>query len=98
MFIKRVTLSSFGRLNGSFEFAPERCNIVCEENEFGKSTLADAILYSFYGFPATGFKREDLKPRERYKPWAAAAGNFTTEIELFDLDGKHLLLNTDFSR
>jgi len=104
MFIKRIRLHGFGRLTGTCEFQQNKCNVLCQDNEFGKSTLMDAVLYAFYNFPSTGYKRTDLKPRERYRPWFAdgtggtGGGSFSVELEVVDPDGRDLLLTADFSR
>lgn len=105
MFIKRIRLHGFGRLTGACDFQPGRCNVLCQDNEFGKSTLMDAVLYAFYNFPTTGYKRTDLKPKERYRPWFAeengggeSRGSFRVELELVDPDGRELLLQADFAR
>jgi len=64
----KVEIADFGNLDGVFEFKPQACNVLCAANEFGKSTLVDAILFSLYPPPKTG-ARNVLKPLERYRPW-----------------------------
>ena len=51
MFIERIAIGGFGRLRGEWTFERGKVNLLCGDNEQGKTTLADAILYSFYGFP-----------------------------------------------
>lgn len=100
MYIKRVTLQDFGRLSGTIDFSPDRCNIICQNNEFGKTTILDAVLYTLYNFPSTGFARNTLKPKDRYKPWGGAprgSGRFVVELELSDIGGRDYQLRADFT-
>jgi DNA repair exonuclease SbcCD ATPase subunit len=94
--IRRVTLQSFGRLTGTFRFEPERCNVVCERNEAGKSTLVDAILYSFYP-PQRDRRgrRGQLHPLDKYAPWGGN-GSYRVELELEERGGRRLLLVNEF--
>lgn len=97
MFIERMRLFGFGRLAGQLTFDPGRCSVVLEDNEAGKSTLVDAIVYSFFNFPAGAGVRGDLRPREKYKPWGdAPPAQFTTELEMTDDEEQQLLLRSDF--
>jgi len=100
MFIKSVQLYDFGRLTGRIAFDRDRCNIICQNNEFGKTTILDAILYALYNFPTAGFAKSALKPKERYRPWSAdgRAGDFAVELELADVGGRNYLLRADFTK
>ncbi|MCX7717673.1 MAG: AAA family ATPase [Candidatus Sumerlaeaceae bacterium] len=96
MLIRRVTLRSFGRLSGTFRFEPGCCNVVCERNEAGKSTLVDAILYSFYPPQRSRRgRRNDLHPLDKYAPWAGT-GSYGVELELEEPGGRRLLLVNEF--
>lgn len=100
MFIKRVSLYDFGRLSGTINFEPNRCNIICQQNEFGKTTILDAVLYTLYNFPTAGFSRDTLKPKDRYRPWNGSGknGGFVVELELRDVAGRNYQLRADFNR
>lgn len=100
MYIKSVKLLNFGRLTGTVEFSRDRCNIICQQNEFGKTTILDAILYCLYNFPTTGFSRDTLKPKDRYRPWSGSgpAGQFAVELELCDIGERNYRLHADFTR
>ncbi|MGI8904888.1 MAG: AAA family ATPase [Candidatus Sumerlaeaceae bacterium] len=99
MFIKRIRLQGFGRLTGTCNFEQDKCNVLCQDNEFGKTTLMDAVLYALYDFPTTGFKRTELKPKDRYRPWANGNGSgFIVELDLVTGDARELCLRADFSR
>lgn len=99
MFIKSIRLQAFGRLTGTCDFQPGQCNVLCQDNEFGKTTLMDAVLYALYDFPSTGFKRTDLKPKDRYRPWNGSNGSsFAVELDLVTSDDRELRLRADFAR
>lgn len=86
MFIRRADIAGFGRLSGICEFPQGKCAVLCQSNEYGKSTLADAILYTLYGFPSAKEKRAGLKPRERCRPWNAGIADNGYSVEL-QIDG-----------
>lgn len=69
MRIIRCHIENFGRLSDfSYDFSAG-CNIICEENGWGKSTLAAFIRVMLYGF-CNETKRDALEnERKRYKPW-----------------------------
>ena len=100
MYIKRVSLQDFGRLTGTMEFSRDKCNVICQHNEFGKTTILDAVLYALYNFPTTGFSRDTLKPKDRYRPWNGSGRNsgFVVELELHDVAGRNYQLRADFNR
>lgn len=50
MKIRKIKLASFGCLQGEYELSTEKCNLVVEENEMGKTTLVTAIMAALYGF------------------------------------------------
>lgn len=62
-------IENFGKWsNKTFDFSGG-CNIFCEENGWGKSTLAAFIRIMFYGF-ANERKRDELEnERKKYMPW-----------------------------
>lgn len=77
-------IENFGKLsNASFSF-DEGCNVICQENGWGKSTLAAFIKVMLYGFDDDR-SRDDLKnERRRYKPWQG--GVYGGRLE-FEADG-----------
>ncbi|GIX45579.1 MAG: hypothetical protein KatS3mg130_1987 [Candidatus Sumerlaea sp.] len=99
MWIRSIELVGFGRLRGSYTFQKSACNILCHENEFGKTTVVDAILYTLFGMPDTGFGRSELKPRDRYRPWGGGGSSeyrTVLEVELDSGTGYRIL--ADFSQ
>lgn len=69
MKILQCHIENFGTWsNQTFDFV-EGCNVFCEENGWGKSTLAAFIRVMFYGF-ANERKKDDLSnERKKYAPW-----------------------------
>ena len=58
------TIENIGKLNNvTYDFSGE-CNTICEDNGWGKSTLASFIRVMFYGFKndATGLSNGEAKP------------------------------------
>jgi len=53
MKIEQLAIEGFGKLrNQKVSFVADRLNLMVEDNEFGKSTIADAICTALYGFRA----------------------------------------------
>ncbi len=83
----RCHVENFGKLHDfTYEFTAG-CNVICRENGWGKSTLADFIRVMFYGF-SNEKSRDDLKnERKRYQPWGQG-GNYGGSLE-FETEGRH---------
>ncbi len=97
MWIKSLNISGFGRARGAYKFERGRVNLVVRPNAAGKTTLADAILYALYDFPGRGGPKGELRPRDRYKPWAAG-DPFRVEMVVETREGRGLRIEADFSR
>ncbi|MGH9868267.1 MAG: AAA family ATPase [Candidatus Polarisedimenticolia bacterium] len=95
MRIRRLSIRGFGNLKGEFIFSSDRCNLVLEPNESGKSTLAAAILAGLYGLPRQRSSAQRLRVRERHRPWSGEA--FGLEMEL-ECRGRALSIERDFAR
>lgn len=81
----RCHIENFGKLSDfTYDFS-EGCNTICEENGWGKSTLAAFLRVMLYGFRNEG-KRDPLEnERKRYAPWQK--GVYGGELQ-FESDGK----------
>lgn len=78
------TIENFGKLNNiSYDFT-RGCNVICEDNGWGKSTLAAFIRVMFYGFKNEGKKKLSEKERNRMQPWQK--GVYGGEVS-FEADG-----------
>ena len=63
------TIENFGKLNNvTYDFTND-CNTICEENGWGKSTLASFIRVMFFGFRNETKKKLVDKERNRLMPW-----------------------------
>lgn len=75
-------IEDFGKLHDfSMDFSAG-CNTICQENGFGKSTLASFIRVMFYGFLGES-KRNNLEnERKRYQPWQGGiyGGSLSFEV------------------
>ena len=76
-------IENFGKLsNYKFDFN-DGINIICEENGWGKSTLAAFIKIMFYGFENERARKDEASnERKRYKPWQGGTygGRLTFEV------------------
>lgn len=63
------TIENFGKLNNVTYDFQKNCNTICEDNGWGKSTLAAFIRVMFYGFKNESKKKLADKERNRYMPW-----------------------------
>ena len=78
-------IENFGKLSDfTYDFT-EGCNTVCEDNGWGKSTLAAFLRVMLFGFRNEG-KRDPLEnERKRYSPWQK--GIYGGELQ-FENEGK----------
>lgn len=69
--IKKLEIASFGKFKDyTLNLKPGLNEFVCE-NEFGKSTITDFILFILYGFAKTTSKKAELEENllKKYLPW-----------------------------
>ncbi len=95
MKIERIIISGFGKLqNQQVTFAQDRVNLLVEENEFGKSTIAEAICTALYGFPPHERETQrDLTRTEAMRP--LSGGLYKVSLEL-GVGGRRLRVTRDF--
>ena len=85
MRIISVHIENFGKWSDqTFDFS-EGCNSFCEENGWGKSTLAAFLKAMFYGFDAKKDAKAFEKERNLYRPWQG--GTFGGQVD-FEINGK----------
>ena len=89
----RCRIENFGKLSDfTCEFT-EGCNTICEENGWGKSTLAAFLRVMLFGFRNEG-KRDPIEnERKRYTPWQK--GVYGGELQ-FESDGKQYSVRRTF--
>lgn len=94
MKIRRVIIDGFGKLqNQQVRFAPNRVNLLVEENEFGKSTIAEAICAALYGFPRERETQKELTRIDAMRP--LSGGRYKVALEL-SVAGRHFKVTRDF--
>lgn len=77
-------IENFGKMsNVSFSFS-QGLNVICQDNGWGKSTLAAFIKAMLYGFDDEKSRDELKNERRRYKPWQG--GVYGGRLE-FETDG-----------
>ena len=74
-------IENFGKLHRYALDFSEGQNTVCEENGWGKSTLAAFIKAMFYGLPRSRVQSLDDNERKKYEPWQGGTygGNLVFE-------------------
>lgn len=88
-------IENFGKLSDqtiSFE-NPSGIAVLCEENGWGKSTLAVFIKVMFFGFDNDGKRNELENERRHYKPWQN--GTYGGQVT-FEVNGKTYILSRTF--
>lgn len=81
MRLLRLEIENFGKLSGFALDMRDGLNVLCEENGFGKSTLAAFIKAMLYGLPATTKRNLDKNERKKYIPWQGGAYGGSLEFE-----------------
>lgn len=95
MWIERLEVIGFGNLTGQkIEFDKTKVNIILEPNEYGKSTIAEAIWAILYDYPPLETASENGNGRPSPKqPLSGAA--FKGYLDL-NIDGRRLRVIRDF--
>lgn len=93
MKIIKCHIENFGKLTDFTYSFSDGLNEFCEENGWGKSTLAGFIKVMLYGFENEG-KRDELEnERKRYRPWQG--GVYGGSLS-FETHGKRYLAERTF--
>ena len=95
MILQRLRIAGFGGLHGEWRFDPARVNLICGENERGKTTLAAAITAALFGLEGDkrGYRDGTSTPLEHYRPWNGRP--YALELE-FDARGKRYVVTRHF--
>lgn len=65
----RCHVDNFGKLTDYSYIFQDGCNVICEDNGWGKSTFAAFIRVMLFGFDNEGKRNRLENERERYRPW-----------------------------
>lgn len=96
MKIKSIHIENFGKLKDFFMDFDDGLNVICRENEFGKSTIMAFIEMMFYGKQLNDRKQDVLvNNRKRYTPWDGS--QMAGDIE-FEAGGVNYNLHKEFKR
>jgi DNA repair exonuclease SbcCD ATPase subunit len=95
MKLLHVRVDGFGALQGEWTFAPERVNVILDDNERGKSSLFAAIAAALYGLDADRRSHRVVTPLERWRPWNG--GPFRVALDVACADGVYTI-SRDFDR
>lgn len=82
MKLLRLKVDGFGPLRGEWSFAPDKLNLVVDDNERGKSSLLAAIAAALYGLEDDRRSHRVLTPLERWRPWNGSEYRVELEIEV----------------
>ncbi|MGI6012260.1 MAG: ATP-binding protein [Ruminococcus sp.] len=96
MKIKSLYVKNFGKINETRVVLSDGINLICGENESGKTTLHTFIRSMFYGMRRQRGRAAANDRFSRYRPWGNSsyyAGTLT-----FESGGKIFRLDRDFSR
>ena len=86
-------IENFGKLKDLTLDFDQGCNVIFQENGWGKSTLAAFIKVMLYGFEEEKSRDELKNERKRYKPWQG--GVYGGRLE-FEADGEHYVVTRTF--
>jgi DNA repair exonuclease SbcCD ATPase subunit len=95
MKLLKLDVKGFGPLRGEWTFAPNKVNLVVDDNERGKSSLLAAIVSALYGLEDDRRTHRVLTPLDRWRPWQG--GEFRVELEV-EVTGRRLRIARDFER
>jgi DNA repair exonuclease SbcCD ATPase subunit len=83
MKIDRIMVDGFGKLcNQQIRFAQDRVNLLVEDNEFGKSTIAEAICAALYGFSRERTTQDKLSGIDAKRPLSGGVYKVTLELSI----------------
>jgi DNA repair exonuclease SbcCD ATPase subunit len=95
MKLLHLRVDGFGALQGEWTFAPERVNVILDDNERGKSSLFAAIAAALYGLDGDRRSHRVVTPLERWRPWNG--GPFRVALDVECVDGQYTI-SRDFER
>ncbi len=95
MWIERLEFIGFGNLTGQrIDFGKNKLSIVVQPNEYGKSTIAESIWATLFGYPVWDSSITSARPGIERKPLSGAA--FKSVLDLSTSD-RHMRLIRNFS-
>ncbi|HEY9774111.1 MAG TPA: AAA family ATPase [Planktothrix sp.] len=97
MWIDRLDVAGFGKLTGEkIEFKPNKLNLIVEPNDYGKSTIAEAIWATLFDFPRNQRALADrLTLRDAFAPKRSLNLPYIASIDVSS-QGRSLKVIRDF--
>lgn len=95
MKILSLYIENYGALSEKHYEFEDGLTVFCEENGYGKTTLASFIKAMFYGLPAVTKVTKDFSDRKHFYPFGG--GKFGGNL-LFEADGKRYRIERFFDR
>ncbi len=94
MYIERIDIKSFGKLNGFSAELSSGVNVIEGANESGKTTVAEFVKFMLYGMQSKASGNAVLSERKKYISWDqfVAAGTMTVNS-----NGKRILIERSLS-
>lgn len=89
MKLLRLRVDGFGGLQGEWSFAPDRVNVIVDDNERGKSSLFGAITAALYGLDGDRRTHRVLTPLDRWRPWNG--GPFRVALDVECVNGSYTI-------
>lgn len=81
MKLLRLEIKAFGKLRNFHLDLTDGLNTICQENGWGKSTLAAFLKAMLYGLPNTRKSDLDQNERRKYQPWEGGVFGGSLEFE-----------------
>ena len=95
MRLMHLHLYAFGRFHDQHVHLQDGMNLICGENEAGKSTLHRFIRGMLFGFKREGALRRYYTPElEQYRPWTGK--DYRGSLEYEDEQGRRILIQRSF--
>lgn len=91
--IRKIDIKNFAKIK-NFSLEMPAYYSFSQENEFGKTSLIEALICLFYGVQESMFAKEK-RNRERFLPWSGGKIELTAS---FDLDGRQYFLSRKIGR
>lgn len=86
-------IENFGKISNAHFGFTDGCNIICESNGWGKSTLATFIRVMFFGFENPNSRDELSNERKKFTPWQG--GVYGGKIH-FEANGCEYIISRTF--
>ncbi len=98
MWIEQIEFIGFGNIqNEKIDFSESKLNLVVESNEYGKSTIAEAIWSVLFDFPEwpAGTQSDRMNPRDVRRPRVQGI-SYAARLQV-NIEDRTLIIQRDFA-